>query len=100
MDSKRIQLGDNVYCVLTGFTGTAVSKTEWLYGCVRIGVLPKELKDGIPQDLVHFDEAQLEKITREKESSTDTDNSESVGGPNREGRSGDLSAHRPGERGR
>ena len=53
-----IKLGDEVRCSLTGFTGTAVSRSEWLFGCVRIGVQPP-MKDGAFVADIAFDEAQL-----------------------------------------
>jgi hypothetical protein len=41
-----VKLGNKVRDTITGFTGIAVGRTEWLYGCTRIGVEPTELKDG------------------------------------------------------
>jgi hypothetical protein len=99
MDKRSIKLGDHVRCEITGFSGIAVSTTTWLYGCVRIGVLATEMKDGIPHDVVWFDEAQL-RVTDEvhnEEVPTDDENNLSIGGPSREGRAGDPSASRPGE---
>ncbi len=33
-----VKLGDKVKDSITGFEGVAVSRTEYLYGCVRVGV--------------------------------------------------------------
>jgi hypothetical protein len=56
-----INLGDDVRDTITGCTGIATGRTEWLYGCVRIGVQPRVLKEKepVPVDLQWFDEAQL-----------------------------------------
>ncbi len=53
-----MKLGDNVTDSITGFAGIAVSRTEYLYGCVRLGVESCELKDGKPI-LEFFDERRL-----------------------------------------
>jgi hypothetical protein len=58
-----IQLGSRVRDVYTGFEGTAIARTEWLYGCARVSVEPTELKDGKVQDTVTFDEQRLEVLT-------------------------------------
>jgi hypothetical protein len=57
-----IQLGTCVRDILTGLTGVAVARTEWLYGCTRIAIEPIDLKkDGKPSDSVWFDEQRVEK---------------------------------------
>ncbi len=56
-----ITLGDTVRDVITGFTGIAVARSEWLYGCVRLGVESKKLdKDGKVMEAQWFDEQRLE----------------------------------------
>lgn len=57
--TEKLQLGDTVRDTITGFQGVAVGRTAWLYGCDRIGVEPREMKDGKPIDIVWFDEARL-----------------------------------------
>lgn len=57
-----IKLGQQVRDKLTGLEGTAVARTEYLYGCVRIGVQPFEVKDGKPADWAVIDEPQLEVV--------------------------------------
>lgn len=59
---SAIQLGQTVRDTISGFQGKAVSRTEYLYGCVRFGVQPMELRDGKRIDLDFFDEPQLEII--------------------------------------
>jgi len=67
---QEIKLGDRVRCIHTGFTGVAVSRTEFINGCIQWGVLPK-LKDGktmvdaMPQE-VGIDEGSLEVIKTKK----------------------------------
>jgi len=55
-----VKLGTTVTDAITGFSGTSVSRTEYLYGCVRIGVQPKGLKDGKPIEIEYFDEQRLD----------------------------------------
>lgn len=56
----RINLGDRVKDPITGFSGVAVTRTEWLHGCFRVSVQPEKLdKDGKPPDNATFDEPQL-----------------------------------------
>ena len=57
-----IQLGTRVRDNLTGFEGIAVGRTEWQYGCTRIGIEPTELRDGKPIDVQWFDEQRVEAV--------------------------------------
>lgn len=59
-DRYRLELGTKVKDKVTGLTGIITTRTEFLHGCVRVGVQPQELKDGKPVDPVSFDEPQLE----------------------------------------
>lgn len=61
-----IKLGSKVRDTITGLTGIAVVRSEWLWGCVRIGVQARELKDGKPVEETWFDENRLE-VVKEKE---------------------------------
>ena len=61
-ETVRITLGQTVRDRLTGLKGVATCRSEFLYGCVRIGVQPKEVKDGKPADWVYVDEPQLEVV--------------------------------------
>lgn len=60
MNNEVVHLGDKVRDSISGFTGIVMSRTEFLYGCVRVGVAPQELKDGKMLENGHFDEPQLE----------------------------------------
>ena len=55
-----VKLGTVVTDKITGFTGVATSRTEYLYGCVRVYVEPKEMHEGKPIDGMVFDEQRLE----------------------------------------
>lgn len=60
----RIKLGQRVRDTLSGTEGTAVARTEWLYGCVRISIQPEGTKNGVPYDYFVVDEAQLDVIRK------------------------------------
>lgn len=66
----KLDLGDEVKDIFTGFSGILVSRTRWIHNCNTYGVRAKELKDGVPQDSQYFDEPQLkiikEKVVKEK----------------------------------
>ena len=47
---RKIELGDKVKDTVTGFTGIAVARTNWIAGCDRIIVQP-ECKKGKQMDL-------------------------------------------------
>ena len=61
-----VTLGSIVVDSLTGFAGTATARTEFLYGCVRILVEPKELKDGKPVEGQWIDEQRLTAVSKAK----------------------------------
>jgi len=60
-----IELGQKVRDKITGLEGTAIARTEWLHGCVRIVIQPHGLKDGLPLEVQTVDEPQLEIIDEE-----------------------------------
>jgi len=60
--TKEIKLGQEVKDTVTGFTGIAVSVTEFLQGCRRVEVQPKVDEAGKLQELGTFDEPQLEVV--------------------------------------
>jgi hypothetical protein len=74
-----IKLGSKVRDKITGLTGIAYGRTEWLHGCTRITVQPQELKDGAPVAMSSFDEPQLEVI--EEDHPATRDRQTSTGGP-------------------
>lgn len=62
----RLELGDEVRDVVTGYQGIIVTRSEFLNKCVRHAVQSQELKDGKPVDSQYFDEEQLEIVTAQK----------------------------------
>lgn len=64
MTKTVVELGDKVRDPITGFKGTAVAVTQWLFGCRRISIQPEGLdKDGDMFAVQAFDEPQL-KVTK------------------------------------
>lgn len=55
----KVKLGKNYRDPITGFSGVAVSRTIYLYGCSRIGLQSQVNKDGRIPDTYYFDELQL-----------------------------------------
>ena len=55
----EVKLGSTYLDTITGFSGVAVSRHEYLNGCVRIGIQPRELREGKPIDVQTFDIEQL-----------------------------------------
>lgn len=55
----KVKLGQEVIDTISGFTGIAVGRTEWLNGCVRIMIQPKVDKEGKMMDNAEFDEPQI-----------------------------------------
>ena len=86
-----IKLGSKVRDNITGLTGIAIARTEWLHGCARVVVEPQELKDGKPIEAICFDE-QRPDVLEERPVLTSKDSSAKTGGPqNDPGRSSDPS---------
>lgn len=77
-----IKLGSKVRDPLTGLTGIAVVRSEWLWGCIRIGLQPSEIKDGKPVEETWFDENRLEIVKKEEKVKSIPIH----GGPKREGK--------------
>ena len=58
-----IKLGSIVKDRLTGIKGTAIARTEWLHGCVRITIQPEGVtKEKKAYDSHTADEQQIEVI--------------------------------------
>ncbi len=55
----KFNLGDRLKDTITGCTGIAVSRSEWLNGCIRYEIQNEEPKDGISVESQWFDESQL-----------------------------------------
>ena len=74
----KFELGDKVRDTITGFSGIIVVRSQWLNNCNTYGLQPTELKDGVPQERIHFDEPQLV-VVKEKAAKA----SRRTGGPER-----------------
>ncbi len=62
-----INLRDIVKDQISGFSGMVTSRTEFINGCVRIGVQPTKLtKEGKPMEVEIFDEQQLDLVKKSK----------------------------------
>lgn len=61
---RKIILGSKVRDWESGVEGIAVTRAEYLNGCVRYGVQPPMGKDGKVPDTEYVDEEQLEVIER------------------------------------
>lgn len=86
MTKIKVELGDLVKDIVTGFKGVAVGRTTWLHGCDRISVQPQGVnKEGKTYDVQSFDEPQLEIVKKAKQK--DKPENHSTGGPRAEVRS-------------
>ena len=65
---KEFELGSYLKDKVTDFEGTAIAKVEYLNGCVRYEIQPRELKDGNKIESIWIDESQL--ITEKKKAVT------------------------------
>jgi hypothetical protein len=60
-----VRLGDEAKDDISGFAGVVVALTQWLNGCERVTIGPRELKDGKPIENYTFDIEQVT-VTRPK----------------------------------
>jgi len=60
-----IPLGCIAKDTITGFQGVVVGHTEWLWGCVLLGLLSPTLQEGKPTDVQWFDQARVEVVEAE-----------------------------------
>ena len=75
-----VKLGSRVKDTVSGFTGIATGRAEYMYGCAAILIEPESLHDGKPIDGGWFDEQRVQ-VVEEKQPETSADNSASSGGP-------------------
>lgn len=57
-----VSLGDIARDTITGFEGVVICLSQWLHGCRRATLQPRELRDGKPVESQSFDEPQLELV--------------------------------------
>ena len=62
--ATEIRLGDKVRDTISGLKGVAVSRTEYLNGCIQFGVQAKATADGKIPEPQYIDEGQLVKPAR------------------------------------
>jgi hypothetical protein len=79
LEMQKIQLGDLVKDVISGFYGTATARVEYLNGCVPYAVAPKCDKEGKYMEPMYFDEQRIEVLRKKKNLFEQLKN----GGPNR-----------------
>lgn len=75
-----VKLGSNVKDTLTGFSGMATGRSEWLYGCTRIYIEPAEMREGKPIEGQWFDEQRVE-VIKEQGPVVSADSDAKTGGP-------------------
>ena len=76
---KEIELGDKVKCIITGFVGVAISKTEYINGCIQYDVVPKVGKDNKVIEGIGIDQESLKLVSKKKKKIVRSD----TGGPMR-----------------
>lgn len=77
---EKVSLGDKVRDEVTGFEGIVLGKSEFLYGCTRVGVQPKLGSDGKIIEASWFDEPQL-KVIKKAVIKKQTKEQSEIGGP-------------------
>lgn len=55
----KFSLGATVKCKISGIEGVVMSRTEYMYNCVRYAFQPGGEKDGKPFEWLHLDEDQV-----------------------------------------
>lgn len=75
-----INLGDKVKDKVTGLVGIVIGRTEFLYGCTRVGIQSEVGKDGKVPEAHWFDEPQLTLI-KAKVVEPATKKQRDIGGP-------------------
>lgn len=78
-----ITLGSKVKDRVTGFSGLAVAKTEWLSGNVTITIEPTSLHEGKPVDAQGFDVQRVE-LLETKTPPVSAQSTATAGGPQRD----------------
>jgi len=83
-----IKLGSLVKDSITGFTGIATGDANFMYGCRRIQIESKMLKDGKPIEAQWFDEQRVEIVKVDKPKVSENSRATSGGPQNDPTRSG------------
>jgi len=64
-----MKLGDRVRDKITGFTGIAIARCDYLYGCISIEVMSEKLLNGNPVS-IWVDDVQLEVLNKRRKNAT------------------------------
>jgi len=76
-----VKLGSKVRDMISGYTGVATGRSDFLFGCAQIAIAPNKLdKEGKVMDVLWFDEQRVE-VLKEAGPVVSSDNSASSGGP-------------------
>lgn len=62
MAREKFKLGDRVRDKVTGFTGIATAKHEFLAGCIQFSVAPPVKPDGTSTEAMSYDWERLERV--------------------------------------
>lgn len=81
MSESTIDFGDTARDTITGLEGVVVCKTQWIHGCLRIGLQPREVKDGKPVEATYFDEPQLVLVSKVEGRKVDTSTPQTASKP-------------------
>jgi hypothetical protein len=65
MTEDRIRLGQVVRDRITGYEGTVVAITHWLYGCTRLVLQASGLHEGKPIESYACDEPQCDIVNKD-----------------------------------
>ncbi len=77
--SNKIELGDKVKCIYTGYYGIATAKTEFINGCIQYVVAAKVDKENKCPEEVSIDQDSLRVIQKGPKHNKE----EAIGGPMR-----------------
>jgi hypothetical protein len=79
-----VRLGSKVKDLISGFEGIATGRTEYLYGCAQVCIVPDKLSDkGELLGGEWFDEQRVH-VVEERDPPLSADNSATSGGPQRD----------------
>lgn len=78
-----IKLGNLVRDIISGFSGVATARTEWMYGCSRICIEPQHLHEGKPIEAQWFDEQRVV-LVEERAPEVSPASKAKTGGPQRD----------------
>lgn len=68
---KKLELGETARDTIAGYEGVIVCISNWLHGCTRITIQPREMDgQGRIKDNHTFDEPQVQRVNYRKEPSS------------------------------